>query len=322
MANIRKRGKSWQAQIRSKNQNAISKTFRLKAEAIQWAREVESGIERRTYVDHTIAEHTTLSCVLERYKQEVLPSLRGKQSEQYRIDKLSEYFNNISLAQLSSLDLARFRDIRLKSVGSESVRRELGIINRVLVQAHHEWGITLPRGIPTVKKPKPPSGRQRRLVDEEEQSLLSALEHAPLVRAMVILAIETAMRRGEIISINWTHINFRKRLLDIPVTKTNIPRTIPLTSCALSVLKSLPVQIDGTLFPVKPNSVSQSFRRACKRAKLNDLHFHDLRHEATSRFFEMGLSIMEVAAITGHKDLSMLQRYTHLKPEDILKKLA
>lgn len=139
---------------------------------------------------------------------------------------------------------------------------------------------------------------------------------------MAILALETAMRRGEIIGINSSHIDFRKRLLDIPVTKTNIPRTIPLTSSALSVLKGLTVQIDGTLFPIKPNSVSQAFRRASKRVKLSDLHFHDLRHEATSRFFELGLSIMEVAAITGHKDLPMLQRYTHLKPEDILSKFG
>ncbi len=128
------------------------------------------------------------------------------------------------------------------------------------------------------------------------------------------------MRRSEILYIERDHINTEQRLLVIPVTKTNTPRTIPLSSRALESI-SLLVNLLDTHPNFKADSVSQAFSRACKRANIVDLHFHDLRHEATSRLFEKGLNIMEVALVTGHKSLSMLHRYTHLKPESLVEKL-
>lgn len=128
-------------------------------------------------------------------------------------------------------------------------------------------------------------------------------------------------RRGEIVGMLWSHIDLLKQTLYIPYTKTDITRTIPLSSNAVRILSNLPRRVDNKVFNLKPDSITQAFDRACKRAGIQDLRFHDLRHEATSRLFEIGLNVMEVASITGHRDLRMLNRYTHIKPELLAKKL-
>ncbi len=130
------------------------------------------------------------------------------------------------------------------------------------------------------------------------------------------------MRRGEIAAMKWEHVDLKTRTLTIPETKTGEPRRIPLSSRAVAVLKSLPRRIDGYVFGMRKDSITQAFDRACKRAGIEDLRYHDLRHEATSRLFERGLNPMEVAAITGHKTLQMLKRYTHLRAEDLVAKLG
>ena len=130
------------------------------------------------------------------------------------------------------------------------------------------------------------------------------------------------MRRAELVSIEWRNIDLENRFLILPDTKNGESRAVPLSSKALSLIQGVARNPTGKVFVSKPNSVSQGFIRACKRAGLEDLRFHDLRHEATSRFFELGLNTMEVSAITGHKTLSMLKRYTHLKAKDLALKLG
>ncbi len=122
------------------------------------------------------------------------------------------------------------------------------------------------------------------------------------------------MRRNEILNIKPEHV--KEQTLFIPHTKTGSPRTIPLTKRALCILKNAQLP-----FPMSANAVRLAWDRLKKKGNIKDLHFHDLRHEAISRFFEKGLSIPEVALISGHKDVRMLFRYTHLKAEDILRKL-
>ena len=143
----------------------------------------------------------------------------------------------------------------------------------------------------------------------------------PLIR----LAIETAMRRGELLAMEWEHIDFESRTTLIPVTKNGHSRTIPLTGEAVTILKKLQIMKrteDKFVFPgVTGNAADHAWDRIIVRANIQDLHFHDLRHEAISRFFEKGLSLPEVALISGHRDFKMLFRYTHLKAEDIAEKL-
>ncbi len=129
------------------------------------------------------------------------------------------------------------------------------------------------------------------------------------------------MQRGEIVRIEWKDINFKNKTLHISKTKTDIPRTIPLSKSAIKILKTEFRNINGTVWCIKADSITQAFKRICNNAEITGLCFHDLRHEATSRFFEKDLNIMEASSITGHKDLRMLKRYTHLKAENLVHKL-
>ncbi|MCP4951398.1 MAG: site-specific integrase [Proteobacteria bacterium] len=179
--------------------------------------------------------------------------------------------------------------------------------------------------VTNVRIPANGTNRTRRLEPGEEEKLLSASGE---LKRVIILALETGMRRGEILNIKKSHIDFARQTLLIPLTKTDTPRTIPLSSRAIAVLRE---QLRGpdkvisigetTLFSYKPRRLSGAFLRFCRRHKIDNPHFHDLRHEATSRIFEKGLNPVEVSTITGHKDPRMLMRYTHLRAEDLVRRL-
>lgn len=324
MATIRKRGSTWNVQIRKAGHQTISKTFKLKQDAVKWSRKTESELERGLYQDTTEAQQTTLQEVVKRYEREVLPSKKSREVIAYRLKTIGSALGDHSLAQLTPSIIAKYRDCRIEAVSSASVRAELSIIRRVLDTAIKEWGIYLPFGNPLlqVRYPNNPKGRERRLEAGEESKLLGELQGNQTVSAIVQLAVETAMRRGEIANLEWEHVNLQARTLHIPETKTDTPRTIPLSTKAVEVLYSLPRNISGKVFTIQSGSITQAFKRACKRADIEGLNFHDLRHEATTRLFEKGLNVMEVSSITGHKDLKMLRRYTHLKPESLLEKLG
>jgi len=309
---------------------------------------------RGVFVQRTESEQTTVHDLLSRYADEVLPKLKGGHKELSRIKVLQAGLGKYSLAALNSSMIAKYRDKRLTTisektgrlVSTQTVKHELGLLQRALKMAVMEWGIALPGGIPTamVKKPALPAARDRRLVDDEEKRLLDACANAQnaWLQPVVIFAIETAMRAGEILEswkyikgtdghkikvrvsdgLQWSDVNLTKHTAHLPKTKNGEARTVPLSSGAIQVLRDLPRNMDGRVFGTTYEGIHQAFVRACKRAGIEDLRFHDLRHEATSRFFEKGLREMQVAAITGHKTLQMLKRYTHLKAEDLAKLLG
>jgi integrase len=227
---------------------------------------------------------------------------------------------------VTSPQIARFRDARLKLAGNATVRRELGLLRHILEVARLEWGLPHQANpVDQIQKPQPPQGRTRRLPKEEEAQLHKALQDCrnPEVAVMVRLAIETGMRRGEIVKLAWRDINIQNRTALLRETKNGEDRTVPLTSVAIKILqdKAALGTTDGRVFSTTASGLQQSWNRAVKRSGLLDLHFHDLRHEAISRFFERGLSVPEVALISGHKTPSMLFRYTHLKAEAVALKL-
>ena len=179
-------------------------------------------------------------------------------------------------------------------------------------------------GNPTefVRKPRQPNSRDRRLQKDEQGRLQTASEaYGGEIGMIITWAIETAMRRGEIAAMRWEHLDRQARVLLIPETKTGTPRRVPLSTTALAAFNGLSWLPHGKIWSMRPDSISQAFERVCKAACITGLTFHDLRHEATSRLFEQGLNPMEVAAITGHKTLQMLKRYTHLRAEDLVKRL-
>jgi integrase len=325
MATIRKRGSSWQAQVRREGYPPLSKSFASKADAAAWARDQERAIDRAE-LPTTVRElkGVTVGDLLRRYSETVTPTKRGAGPEQYRINTLlSHSLAQVALNKLSPAAIARYRDDRLKLVQSGAVRRELTIVQHCFEVAKREWGLPIPanpvRQIATPEAQKP---RERRLEDDESNILASAaLASAWYLRPLIVLAIETGMRRGELLSIRWKDVDQTTRTIRILKTKNGHSRTVPLTPKAVEILASLEKK-DERVLPVTPNAVRLAWERLRKRAGIVDLRLHDLRHEAVSRFFEYGLTVPEVALISGHRDPRMLSRYTHLRPEKVAEKLA
>ncbi|KFI22342.1 site-specific integrase [Nitrosococcus oceani] len=330
MATIRKRGDRWQVQIRAKGHKPVNKSFKEKKNALAWIKKTESDIERGIFLDISEAENTTFAEILDRYAREVLPDKRGRVSDLSRIKTLkAARLGEYNLIGLTPKVLSHYRDQRLtKPVCAQTVKHELNLISRVINHCLIDWGINIPYGNPVqrIRLPKVPGGRTRRLEAGEEALLLKYASES--LKPIILFALETAMRRGELAKVQWEHIDFKAKSLLIPETKTGITRTIPLSSKAIGILKIIQqaegvVPLFGKVFKLKADSITQAFDRAIGKAgKVEDLRFHDLRHEATSRLFEKGLNQMEVAAITGHQDLRMLLRYTHLKPENLATKLG
>jgi integrase len=204
-----------------------------------------------------------------------------------------------------------------------TVRRELAIVQHCFGIAKREWGLPiLTNPVQQIAIPGAQKSRERRLEDGEGNILsAAALASAWYLHPLITLAIETGMRRGELLSIRWKDVDMTAPTIRILKTKNGHPRTIPLTPKAVEILASLERR-DERVFPVTPNAVRLAWERLRKRAGLEDLRLHDLRHEAVSRFFEYGLTVPEVALISGHRDPRMLSRYTHLRPEKVAEKLA
>jgi len=229
------------------------------------------------------------------------------------------------VASIRGVDIARFRDERLRKVTPSTVKRDLVLLGHVFEVARKEWGINFHNPVRDIKLPSDNRPRDRRLQAGEETRLLDACRTArnPWLLPIVQLALETAMRQGELIRLRWEHIDLNRRTAHLPDTKNGESRTVPLSTTAIRELRALPRSLHGQAFPgVTTEAIKRAYIRAVRRAGIEDLRFHDLRHEATTRLFEKGLNIMEVASITGHKDLRMLRRYTHLKAEDLARKLG
>ncbi len=326
MAAFRKRKDKWHVQIRKSGTAPLTKTFTHKKDAQQWANEIERKIDQGLILELSHPDYETLSQILERYKNEITITKRGGHIEAYRLAKIMrDRIAEIKLSQLSAMHIADYRDRRLKQVSACSVVKEMTLISLSLDIARKEWGVPMRSNVVRdVKKPQPERGRDRRLSSEEHTLLLRSCSKSSnhWLTALVTIAIETGMRRGEMLSLSWEDVDLDLRVAHLNMTKNGSSRNVPLSSEAITLLRSLPHDISGYVFPITFASLRGLWNRACKRIGITDLHFHDLRHEATSRFFEKGLNVIEVATITGHKDLRMLQRYTHLRAEDLAKKLG
>ena len=223
MASIRKRGRGYHVQIRKNGYQTVTHTLSSLSLARKWAAGVEADMERHLYIE--VSEQTTLLSLLIRYQDQVIPLHKGSKSEQYRIQHLKKHLGHLRLIHLSPHEVSKYRDIRLETVSPASLKRELVILSRVLTVAERDWGICIPKNpIPLVSLPKVDKGRTRRLEKGEQECLIDNSE----MGRIITLALETAMRRGEILNIKKSHINFSLCTLLIPTTKTDQPRTIPL----------------------------------------------------------------------------------------------
>lgn len=338
MATIRKKGVyQYHVQIRRKGFPSQTRTFISRPEAEIWARQIEAEMDRGIFIDRSEAEKNTLHDILSRYRDEVSPQKKGSDIEQLRINGLlkDHFLVANKMAAISSKLIAQWRDERLKSVSGSTVNRELNIISAVINHARKEWGVHMDNPVALIRRPQNEKARERRLEEGEEAALLSALEGSrnedgtfgpgtrnPWIKPLVMLALETAMRRGELLALRWDEVDTKRQVARILDSKNGEARSIPLSSRAVAVLEALPRSIDGRVFPTTEDAVKKAFSRACEASKLEDLHFHDLRHEATSRLAEKLPNVIELAAVTGHKDLRMLKRYYHPRAEDLARKLG
>ena len=189
----------------------------------------------------------------------------------------------------------------------------------------NEWGLMLSANpVDRVKMPPSSPARNRRLEDGEFERLEEAARQTknPHIWPIIVFAIETGMRRGEILGLRWEHVDLDLRIAFLLLTKNGSSREVPLSTKAAQALATQRQRNDTpSPFPVTPNGFRLAWDRLRSRAGLSDLRFHDLRHEAISRFFELGLNIPEVAVISGHKDPRMLFRYTHLRAEELVDRL-
>ncbi len=328
MATFRKRGGRWQVQVRRKGYPLFTKSFRQRVDAIRWANQKEIELDRNELqIDPRVLTRLTVRDILERYRDEVSPTKKGHWYYKVMINAfLRDSLANRRLSHLSPSHFAAYRDARLRSVGSSTIIRELGIIQRAFEIAKNDWGIPLPiNPVKAISKPRVSRARQRRVSQDEWKRLLEASSRCTnrFLRPVATFALETGMRRGELLNARWRDIDWSTSTLLIPVTKSGEPRTIPLSDAARCVLAEVAIDwCDGArIFPTSAEAVKLGWKRWTKRAGVVDLHFHDLRHEAVSRFFERGLSVPEVALISGHKDPRMLFRYTHLKAAEVARKL-
>lgn len=287
-----------------------------------------------TKVQDEIAAAVTLAQGLQNYLRTVSILKKGYEQERYRITQLCRSFLGRKLVhEITSVDIATYRDKRLQSINKKTgktisnatVRLEMSLLSNFFDLARIEWGYTKrPNPCADVRKPKIPPGRDRRLTAREERRILRyAHEHKNKeLYSIIVLALSTAMRQGEILTLRWEHINFKTRVAHLPETKNGTKRDIPLSTKAREALMRLEVKTAGPVFTYSKHGFKSTWRFMVKRLGIEDLHFHDLRHEAVSRLFELGtLDMMEIAAISGHRSLAMLKRYTHLKANRLVNKL-
>ena len=332
---------SWKAIIRITGYPIKTKTFRVKRDATDWARTTEDEIVRGVYISRSPSEKMTLKKAFERYLKEVTVTKKPSTQafENKREKTICKHLGRYSLASLSPENIANYRDMRLaEGKSADTVRLELALLSHLFSIAIKEWGMGLVvNPVSNVRKPKPAKGRDRRLVADEEQRLIEACESFsnPMLAWIVKLALYTGMRHGEIVNLTREQVNLKKRTLYLADTKNGTSRTVPLSNKAMNVIKEVlnhPVRpIDTNLLffgepgrdgQRRPYVTSKIWTEARKKAGIEGLRFHDLRHEATSRFVEAGLSDLEVASITGHKSMQMLKRYTHLRSENLSDKIA
>jgi integrase len=327
MATFRFRSNKWQARVRRQGHPDETRSFLTHKEAERWARTVESGIDHGSFISPTQAKKTTLGDLIQRYIAEVLPSMKGATDDTIRLKAICRRpICRNSIASLSPAKIAEYRDLRLKGVAPGTVVRELAYLSSIINHGRREWGIHANNPVALVRKPTQPKGRERVLSSAERERLLAELQPTgrrnTWMPTVVILALETAMRRSELLALRWGDINLDRRTATLQMTKNGESRIVPLSTTAIQTLTSMPQSVCGAVFPITSCALAANFHNAVERAKLPDLHFHDLRHTAITNMANKLPNLIELAAVSGHKSLKMLQRYYHPDVEDLARKLG
>lgn len=321
MASIRQRGRKWYVEIRRKGVRRNG-TFRTKTQAKQWAREIEDAID-----DGLAVDANTLHDALSRYDAEVSAQKRGGRWESVRLCRFKRELPDIALDKLRATDIADWRDGRLRQVSTSSVRREMVLLASVLNMARREWGWIAASPMQDVRKPPDRPSREQLISDAQARSIFETAGYTRgmrcyssrhLAASALDLALETAMRQGEIVGLRGDRINLESRVATLPETKNGTTRHVPLSKGAVAILRGLD---SDRPFPISAASLSVTFRKIVAEAGLaGQFTFHDSRASAITRLAHR-LEIYDLARVTGHKDLRQLQKYYRATAADIARRL-
>lgn len=323
MASITKRGKKWRVQVRRRGARPQFKTFSKKVLAETWARDMEMEAEAGKFN----GEDPDLGQLVQRYLTEVIPLRPMQRSHVATLRTLRRQVAGTPLSKVDPgwmLAFAQSRNVAASTRGQEFV-----FLGMVLRHAETFWDVrpdmdAWRRGRNGLKKLgmiAHSSERDRRASDEEIERILDEMRSTLPMDDLIQFALGSAMRLSEVTRITWADLDTKRKLVTIrdrkhPSKKTGNHQTIPLLGDTFHIAARQP-KWRKQIFPFNPSSISAAFHRAVVRAGIEDLCWHDLRHEAISRLFERGLSIEKVALISGHRDWRMLRRYTHLDPESL-----
>jgi len=319
MGSIRKRGDSYHAQVRLKGWQSFTKTFPSRKLAKLWIEKTESQL-REHPAKTCFREDLTLKEACNRYAIEISANHKGRSVETARLRFLAKGpLGELRLRYISSSQIKMYFQMRQINVKEATIRKEFILLRRVFSTAIESWNISIASDpMKQLKVPKDSKNRERRISCEEWERILTVVGgmRNPIIKAVIQFAYETGMRRSELLKLKWDDLG--SKICILRDTKNGSNRTIPLSGNAMQILESLE-RTSERIFPISGNAIRLSWERIVKKAEINDLRFHDMRHEAISRFFEMGMSIAEVQVISGHKDVRQLFRYTHIRPETIVK---
>ena len=264
--------------------------------------------------------YSTVGDLIQTYLIKATPNKKGAAPETRRLNRLLKETDlmQIKLNDARPHHFATFRDKRLKD-GNRACQYDLVLLRAAWNTARIEWGWELDDNpLTLIRFPKNNPPRERRLKQGEYERLMSACAETQVwyLWPMIEIAIETCMRRGEILSLEWQQIDFERYKALLPNTKNGQSRWVPLSDKVVTLLNTLP-ENNERVFPITDVAVRQAWDRLRKRAGITDLTFHDLRHEAVSRQFESGLTVPEVMRISGHKTATQLFRYIQLQEQSL-----
>lgn len=347
MATITERGAGqWRVQIRKVGLKPENRTFETEKEAKQWADDVEKGMEQDTHKSYLKSKHTLMRDLIKLYREKKLPAIRGKGTSP-ALNAIEAHLGDYAVFYCTSQLIREFKESRLRTLSESTVVKDLNTLKRLFDFAKTQ-DIELPKNPcakDEVERPQVDDERDRRL-EPGEGGLLIA-EATDRVALLICFLLETATRLGEALNVHWDeihgdvmHVKGRQYTVKNVIsgqekkrrkTKNNTRiHGVPLSPTALAVLDDLrtltpKIKEEDRIFHwwKAADSFDKTWGRLCERAGIEDLRAHDLRHEATSRLFEYDIfETSEIMAITGHKSIASLQRYTHLRKGRIAKKLA
>lgn len=326
MAYIHKRGDRWNAVIRRRGQPSLSATFGRKSDAERWAREQELKFDRG--VEHAPVD-LTFEQAVNRYLTEVSVNHKGHRWEVIRFGLLLNMvdFRLKQIQKINDIDIQNWRDERLTQVSGASVNREMNLISGLFTTAIKDWKIRMEHNpCSLVRRPEKSVPRWRRIEPGELADIIGELEEVrsrrggtkQTVARMVRFAVETGLRCSELCNLEWNDVHDTH--VHVAESKNGNSRDVPLTKAARDVLAGIS-RDEPKPFNTTPAVVDATFRRAKKNLGIEDLHFHDTRHEACSRLAQK-LTVLELAAVIGHKDLRSLQIYYNPTVAELASKLC